>query len=320
MKFRSILAAFSIVLGSTFAAMANGAWSEFPVGGVVVFKPEKKIRIAREDLEIGWKLIRVRYVFVSDASEAVERTIGFPMAKVLLEDGPDHIENRAWVEDGDDPRNYMAFRVAVNGEPLTPELHEYAWSGDTNVNQRILDLGLPLFAADSETYGKLAQLPEATLRELKRDNLLVWEEHPDADWLAPKWEYQAVYEWTQTFAPGETIVEVSYRPFYGSYYGPEPYYPGGERSAQYCYDDATRQKLTAAGSLPTPFTVGYILTTAQFWNGPIRDFHLKITKDEGDLVSFCVPDGLFAAGDGKNWEANDFVPRADLNIVFFDLD
>src|SRR5690606_27430539 len=72
MKLRSILAAFSIVLGSTFAAMANGAWSEFPAGGVVVFKPDKNIRIAREDLEIGWKLIRVRYVFVSDASEPVE--------------------------------------------------------------------------------------------------------------------------------------------------------------------------------------------------------------------------------------------------------
>lgn len=82
----------------------------------------------------------------------------------------------------------------------------------------------------------------------------MWEERPGTDWLAPKWEYQAVYEWTQTFAPGETIVEISYRPLYGSDYGPEPYYPGGAKSAQYYYDSATKEKLAAEGSLPTPFT------------------------------------------------------------------
>lgn len=320
MKFRSILISCFFVLGSTFAAMANGAWSEFPAGGVVVFKPEKDIRIAREDLEIAWNLIRVRYAFVSDASEPVERTIGFPLARVSLEDGPDHISSRTWATDGNDPRNYMAFRVSVNGQPLTPELHEYAWSGDTNVSQRILDLDLPLFSAGDDTSEKLAQLPETTREELQRDNLLVWETYPSSDWFAPKWEYQAVYEWTQTFAPGETIVEISYRPLFGSDYGLEPYYPGGARSGQYCYDDATQEKLTAGRLQPTPFTVGYILQTARFWNGPIGDFRLKITRDKADFVSFCVPDGLSAVGDGESWEASDFVPRSDLNIVFFDME
>lgn len=309
--------AFLIVLGSTAPALANGAWAEFPAGGIVVFKPEREIRIAREDLEIGWKLIRVRYVFESSASEPVERTIGFPMAKVDLSDSPDNIESRSWAEDGDHPRNYMAFKVAVNGKPLDPKFHEYAWLDGVNVTRRLLAMDVPVYAADGEAFVALAELPEDTIRKLRRHKLVQANE-PD-DWLVPRWKYQAVYEWTQTFAPGKTVVEISYRPLYGSYYGPEPYYPGGERAADYCYDNATRQKL-AGMPLPIPFTVGYILQTAGYWNGPIDEFHLKIPRDEGDLVRFCVPEGLKAVGDGKSWEANDFAPNSDLKIVFFDLE
>src|SRR5690606_15243455 len=94
MRCHSIAAAsLLVVLGSAPAALANGAVSEFPAGGVV-FKAEKDVSIASEELEIGWKAIRVRYVFVSYATEPIERTIGFPMAKVSLEDGPDNILGR----------------------------------------------------------------------------------------------------------------------------------------------------------------------------------------------------------------------------------
>lgn len=319
MKRHSILATASLmVLGATTASLANGAVSEFPAGGVV-FKPEENISIAREDLEIGWERISVRYVFVSSAPGPVERTIGFPMAKVPLEDGPDHIGNTSRRESGDDPRNYMAFRVAVNGKPLTPGLHEYAWSGDTNVTQRIVDLGLPIFAADSDTYDKLAQLPEATRQELERDNLLVWDKLPGADWLAPKWEYQSVYEWAQTFAPGETIVEISYRPLFGAGNDYGYYYEDGEGAPLYCLDGETGRKLAglrAENVQPQPFTVGYILQTARYWNGPIADFRLKVSDERGSLFSFCVPDGLKPVGDGE-WQAKDFVPGSDLKIVFY---
>lgn len=313
------IAASLLILAPANAALANGAVSEFPAGGVV-FKSEDNISIAREDLEIGWDRIRVRYVFVSTALEPVERTIGFPMAKVLLEDGPDGIHNTTKEESGDDPRNYMAFRVAVNGEALTPTLHEYAWSGSTNVTRRLLDLGIALFTRDMEAFQKLAQLPEAALAELKRDDL-VWEEQPaETGWLVPKWEYQTVYEWTQVFAPGETVVEISYRPLFGAGNDYFSYYEGGEDAGLYCLEGPMAESLAALlakGSQPQPFTVGYILQTARYWNGPIGDFRLTISDENDSLFSFCIPDRLQPAGDGRSWTAEDFVPRSDLKVVFY---
>ena len=315
MKLHLAPVTLSLVLLSPAVALANGAWSEFPAGGVV-FKADTVVSIAREDLEIGLDRIRVHYVFSSLAGEPLERTIGFPMAKVPLDDSPENYPNRSWAGEGQDARNYMAFEVAVNGEPLTPKLHEYAWLGEVNVTGILAELGVPVFAATIETYEKLARLPEATVGKLLEEKLAVQE----GDWLIPQWQYQSVYEWTQAFAPGKTDVEVSYRPLYGSYYGPEPYFEGGSESAHYCYDNATRQKLAAllaGGSFPEPFTVGYILTTAANWNGPIESFNLKVSQEDGQFARFCVPEGLRAVGDGASWVAEGFEPRSDLKIVFF---
>lgn len=315
MKLGLALAILFVTLAASTAARANGAWSEFPAGGVV-FKADKAVSIAREDLEIGLDRIRVRYVFRSSAGEPLERTIGFPMAKVPLDDSPDNYPDRSWAGEGQDARNYMAFEVTVDGEPLTPLLHEYAWLGDVNVTSKLADMGVPIFAASIEAYENLARMPEATVRRLVDERLAV----RDGGWLIPQWQYQSVYEWTQAFAPGNTEVEVSYKPLYGSSYGPEPYLEGGSQSARYCYDNATRQKLAALlaeGSFPEPFTVGYILTTAANWSGPIETFNLRIAQDDGQFARFCVPEGLRAVGDGTSWTAEGFEPRSDLKIVFF---
>ena len=321
MKCHSILAATSLIfVNSTAVTLANGAVSEFPAGGVV-FKPEKNISIAREDLEIGWNRIHVHYVFVSSASKPVKRTIGFPMAKVPLDDSPDGIGNTNMSESKSDIRNYMDFRVSVNGKPLTPKLHEYAWSGDTNLTSKLHHMGVPVFAADVDMYKKLAQLPKATIRKLVAEKLAVEEER--GDWLVPQWQYQSVYEWTQTFAPGKTEVDISYKPLIGATNEYNYYYDGGKGAPLYCFDDAVKQKLAklkAEYKSPEPFTVGYILQTAKHWHGPIGDFHLKISEENGSFSSFCVPDGLKAVGDGKNWEAKNFVPRTDLKILFFHQD
>lgn len=319
MKCRSSLAiACATILSTVSAAQANGAVSEFPAGGLV-FKSEESISIAREDLEIGWNRINVRYVFVSSATEPLIRTIGFPLAKVSLEDGPDNIENRSWSQDEgvDDPRNYMAFRVFVNGTPLTPKLHEYAWSGETDVTRRLLDLDIPLLSTDMDSYVRLAQLPDATLEELRRHDLVWNEVPPGAGWIAPKWEYQSVYEWTQTFSPGETVVEISYRPLFGADVDYHRYYPDGEGASHYCMDEATKREFMTRGGQPEAFTVGYILQTARYWNGPIGDFRLKVGDDLGVLFAFCVPEGLEPAGDDRSWRARDFVPDSDLKIVFY---
>jgi hypothetical protein len=313
-KFSAFAATLAIFLGSAAAALANGAVSEFPAGGVV-FKHEKEISIAREDLEIGWRLIRVHYVFVSSASKPIEHTIGFPLAKVPLEAGPDSLSNRNQHDDGENIRNYMVFKVSVNGKPLTPKRHEYAWLDGVDITGKLRGMGIPPLLANGEDFGNLAGLPMAMVDKLLRAKLAKRE----GNWLTPLWKYQSVYEWTQSFAPGKTEVEISYRPLFGATNAYGRYNPGTEGGALYCPDDVIRQKFAALRAkrvYPEPFTVGYILKTARNWKGPIGDFRLAIKEEDSSFSSFCVPAGLARAG-ANEWRAKDFIPNRDLKIVFY---
>ena len=317
MRCDSIFAAsLPIFLASTAPALANGAIAGFPTGGVV-FKQAKNISIAREGLDIGLDRIHVHYVFISSARKSVTRTIGFPMAKVQQDDSPNGIANMSRAENGQEIRNYMAFHVTVNGKPVTPKVHEYAWSGDTNITRKLRAMDVPVFAATTDMYKKLAQLPDETVSKLEREKLAAKEEN--GTWLVPQWLYQTVYEWRQTFAPGKTEVDISYKPLYGASNDYQYFYEGGKGAPLYCLDPGVKKKLAelkAKGKSPEPLTVGYILETAKKWRGPIRDFHLKLTE-KNSFSSFCVPNGLKSSDDGMGWEAKDFVPARDLKIVFY---
>ena len=184
MRLSIFAASLLALLGATAGVLANGAISEFPAGGVV-FKHSREISIAREDLEIGWDRIRVHYVFESSASHPIETTIGFPTAKISLDDSPDGIENRSAAAHDSDIRNYMAFEVSVNGKPFKPTFHEYAWSGDASITRKLHDMGVPVFVAGAEMMKKLARLPKATVRKLVQEKLA----EPDGDSLIPQWQY-----------------------------------------------------------------------------------------------------------------------------------
>lgn len=312
--FLRFIGACALIFGLVCPVWANGAWSEFRTGGVV-FKSEDKVSMLREDLEIGLDRIQVRYIFNNTAGEPLEKTIGFPMAKVPQDDTPDNLQERSWAQEGQDVRNYMAFSISVNGKPLVPKLHEYAWLGDVPVTDRLRELGAPVFAATVDSYVALAQLPVDTVNRLIEEKLAL---PVGTNWLVPQWQYQTVYEWTQHFEPGQTEVEISYRPLYGSPYEPFSFRADGPENGAYCHASVIKEiaALREQGIQPESLTVGYILRTAGYWEGPIGIFNLKIRKKEDDIVSFCAPEGLERSPDGAYWSARDFSPGSDLNILF----
>ncbi len=314
----SIFVAAVLPLLGASDAHANGAVSEFAAGGVT-FKHENAIAIAREDLDIGVSRIHVHYVFRSSAHKPLVRTIGFPLAKVPQDDSSDGISNTSQAGDKGDIRNYMDFKVSVNGKPVTRlKHHEYAWLDGKNVTAKLHRLGVPIYAGTAALFAKLAQLPAPTVRALARDKLV---EGDKVDhWLVPQWLYQSVYEWRQTFAPGRTEVDISYTPLIGASNAYEAYAPGGSEAGAYCLGDAVKRKFATLQAkdepAPEPSTVGYILKTARNWHGPIGEFHLTIT-DKNAFHSFCVPKGLQRAAGGKGWEAKNFVPESDLHFIFY---
>lgn len=286
-------------LGTTSVALANGAEAEFPEGGVV-FKHSKQISIAREDLTIGANHITVHYVFHSSASRPLKRTIGFPTAKVT---------------EGDEINGGRSdsFEVRVSGRTLKPKYHEYAWLNGANITRKLRRMGVPIDLRPKDHLHKITLFSKGTLRRLQRDKLIDIQE----GYFEPNWDYQRVYEWTQTFAPGTTQVDITYEPLIGDG-GQFLDYTGKDSVPSYCIADATvarLEKLVQSNVLEDePARVGYILQTARNWNGPIGEFHLKVAEKNA-LSRFCVPAGLKAVGNGR-WMAKNFVPQSNLEIMF----
>jgi hypothetical protein len=321
MKWPAIVST-SLLIGFSYptAAYANGATASFPAGGVV-FQHEKNISIVREELEVGLRRIHVHYVFRSSADRPLARTIGFPMAKVLFDDGPDNLGDRSASETN--LRNYMAFEAKANGKPVRSKLHEYAWKDGMNVTAQLRAMKVPVFATYNGKDFGLQDLPRQTIDKLLKSGLA--DRYVSDRVIYPRWQYQTVYEWRQTFPPGKSELDISYTPLYGDETTEAKYsmFPGKEGDAAYCYDDEFKARFEERrknGVYTEPLTLGYILKTATNWNGSIGVFRLKISNPDHYLFSFCPPDGLKPAGNGSIWEARNFVPRSDLDLIFMSQD
>jgi len=95
-----------------------------------------------------------------------------------------------------------------------------------------------------------------------------------------------------------------------------------------CVDPKLREAITKSASehgYVSMQWVDYILTTANSWKRPIKNFELIVEKDSrtdypSTLVSFCW-EGKVQRLNQKTFKAVavDFVPKADLHTAFFDI-
>lgn len=327
-------AAFALVAGLAAPAFANGVISEFPAGGLV-FKQAANIAIAREDLYLSLRQIRVHYVYRSDAPQTETHTIGFPMPRVPVNGGPDYLGG---TDAGslDDMRNYMDFAVSVNGKPLEAKLHEFAWLDGVDVSAKLAAAGIPLLMSQEEGQPELDQVDRKVLDELVEQGF--FEAYTDPDYFEPAWEYQSVYEWQQDFAPGTTEVEISYVPLNG-YPGDigQTYEGGGEyddaktvaaNNAGYCIDDAMVKaiKRRAEKGGYEVVTQGYVTTSGNFWKGPIEEFNLTVDKHDtgegmtdADLVAFCPLEAKKVSDTQFRWSTTNYEPTRDISVVYYNF-
>ncbi|KRA40204.1 DUF4424 family protein [Devosia sp. Root635] len=255
---RSLLYLLTALIGlaGCMPALANGATASFPAGGVE-FKDNADISIAREDLWLGPGEVRVHYQFHSDASETQTVTIGFPLPRVRS--APDSPDAVGPVDgSGGDARNYLGFGVAVDDRPLIPKLHEYAWLGEQDVTAAVLAAGLPLLPQAGSWEALVATLDAATIAEMVAAGLVQEEQ---GGFLGPLWAYQAVYEWEQDFVPGETSVDIRYRPLLGWPADFGSRYVEGPLAETACVGDALRAQLDARGGYEVA-RLDYVTSTA----------------------------------------------------------
>jgi hypothetical protein len=303
--------ALSVAFGAG-AALANGVTSERRAGGLV-FKKTDTIAIASEELYVSLNLVRVSYVYQSKAAAAQKVAMAFPLPSVPIDGSPDSV---IFSEDRPDPRNYMDFKVKVDGEEVNATLSEVARVNNKDVTAPLVEAGVPLIFVRGGQEA-VAQLPKATRDKLLKQRLLAGE----ANAYRPQWTYHVVMEWEQSFRPGATKVEISYKPIVGDSTDYGDYYDSRGAAHKYCIDPAFRaafKRRRQAGAAFEVSTLGYVLKTANFWSGPIGSFRLVVDKDKpGNLVAFCPADSQKISETQFEWTASKFAPKRDLEVVFF---
>jgi hypothetical protein len=303
---------------SLCAARANGVMSEEPAGGIV-FRKTDTIAIASEELFLSMDQVRVSYVYQSKAPAAQNVTISFPMPEVEIDDSP----LGGFLFDPrqkGDLRNYMQFAVTVDGKPVTPRLREVARLYGKDVTARLKAAGIPLIFLDKGQEA-MRRAPKQLRDALIKEELFERSADLAPSAYSPRWKYQVVYQWEQSFPPGPTRVDIRYRPITGDGQDFGDFYSGSEATQRNCVDEAFRNALNrrrAAGRLGDRLTLGYVLKTAQYWSGPIGRFRLVVDKGRPEnLVAFCPADARKISDTQFEWTTTNFTPERDIEVVFF---
>jgi hypothetical protein len=310
--------------------LANDTSAVIGAGGLE-FVANQDIVMDSEDLYISTEEVRVVYTFRNQSDKDQNILVAFPMPDIV----PDFYAPVAYPTGPAD--NLFEFETRFNGEPVSAELHEYAFAMGVDRSAIIRDAGLPLVPF-TEGVGELADaLPPPKIAELVHLGLLLEEEYDVGNgWekhYFPTWTYRATYTWEGNFPAGETVtVEHRYKPSVGGTVGvsflSEPYEgydPAKAYLEKYCTDDAlkaTLHKLLLSKDdlWSAPYYeswLSYILTTGRNWGGgAIGKFRLVVDKgDPSSLVSFCG-EGVKKIGPTTfEMVKEDFWPSEELNIL-----
>lgn len=299
-------------------ASANDATAELGAGGLQLVY-NSAIELLAEDLYISAGEVRVAYRFHNITDAPVTVTVAFPLPAI---DAADHADV---VLDLPNPNseNFVNFRLTVNGKPLQPEVYSRASALGIDRTQMLLDAGIPLNPAAPDVYDALRGLPPETIEAFRRAGLLMVE-----TWgRLPVWRFETAFYWEQTFPPNaDVLIEHTYQPatgygFFGDYSLEDPTY-----RERYCMDDdfiAAARAMLARADADFPALnerrIEYILTTANNWASPIRDFRLTVDKGSPNaLVSFCGEGVTRTSPTTFVDTETDYVPTRELDILIIE--
>jgi hypothetical protein len=325
---------------------ADDGAASIAAGGIVVMKREARVTMAKEVLQISPSKVIVDYDFRNDSNEDITTEVAFPIPDY----DNDLDRNRDSVPAFDD------FLLWVDGAPARYQVEARAFLKDTEYTQLLTSMRVevasfghgPLLGdvidgrghrrilAESQDIQRLTAGQRKQLEELG----LLDEESGDE----PQWRVKKKYYWQQTF-PAHKVVHISheYSPVRGSEnsvgYGlgsnPDKY--AAEEIKSFCLDGplhTTLQRIADGQDKDKTASYNYvdfILTTANTWTTPIKDFTLIVERphwknnrgenDLGDYVSFCW-DGPVTKIDADHFSAHtvNLIPAKELRIGFFSVE
>jgi hypothetical protein len=302
---------------------ANDSSASMEAGGLV-YKTSSLIKIQREDLVISENEVHVSYDFVNTGTEDISTLVAFPL--------PDLDFNGDWnyAIEAADSINWIGFKIWVDGREVVPEVEARATNLGVDVTDILNRYGIPLTLVSGDTDqmevldARLNALPPEGKAELLRFGLVDWTSSWGANnipYPTMHWTSHITFYWFQTFPAGKVLhVEHRYRPVPGLSFVSEETLDESYVKDAFCLDAAQRSALlprirAAEYEMLMGSEIGYVLSTAENWLGPIGHFSLRIEKGKLDVLATCWP-GLTPSGeDALVFEAEYFQPDEDLRFL-----
>ena len=266
--------------------------------GSIILTKQPQISMEQERLFISKDLVEVNYVFRNTGEQDLNVPVAFPMPPMHF-DYSDHSEIKdfkIWIDDQPiKPSRRLVVRL-FTGQDVSLEVAKLGW--------RERDLYRLMDRAAEPPKGK-KRLPKS------------WFEK-DGE---PMFTLSEYFTWSQRFPAGQQLrVRHTYAPSVETGVPQPVEYIVSEYGPKTCLDKAGRAGMLRRdreGGVSWGF-LRYVLTTANKWNGPIKDFALTIRKeDSAEVISLCL-DGPIKKKDPLTFEfhADNFKPERDIAILF----
>lgn len=318
----------ALLIGACAALQGNDSAVETAAGGI---QPRKESRISmdKERLTISLKKVTVEYDFLNSSNDDITIEVAFPIPPYGFDADPTA-----------GPRDFADFRVWVDGHEVKYHTEVRAECKGTDYTALLRGLGINIQTfADTDFDAGTSQiqtLPKATLERLFRLGLI-----DSLDKYAlPTWSVVETYRWRQRF-PVRTILQIrhEYNPVVG--YQPEQIADIQRDFRDVCVDPLLQRKLTALAARELErgrgnpyFTessilvymqwIKYILTTANTWKTPIKNFELVVEEPESEgnlqfLGTGMCWDGGVQRADKTHLVARktNFIPTRELAVYYF---
>jgi hypothetical protein len=311
---------FVLLSAAVLPITANDTLAMLGAGGLVPVKTSTII-MESADLEVSVHQIKVRYVFRNDSEREAIATVAFPLPE--LDSGI--IENEPIDLPSPQPLNFVDFHVTVNGKAAPTQVEARAFKDKREITPDLLSLGLPVSPLDTRIRDLFMILSVSDRqRLLKRELMVGCSSAKEECW--PWWQAQVQYYWTQRF-PAKSVVRVEhvYRPIVGgSYIGQrddgewsvKPYCGGVDALAAIKKAEALHPVTPESDTVLAERRIQYILTTANNWNGPIRNFRLSVVSDSPeDIVATCLPGVTRTAPTRYELARSNFRPDRELDVL-----
>jgi len=342
---------------------ADDSAAAVAVGGIV-FKHEPRISMEKERLTIAQSKVTVEYEFLNESDQEIATEVGFPIPAYEFTEDAGGVrafdDFRLWVDGVE-----VKYEVEAKAFSQGYDKHGSKVGQPREVTAVLAKYGVDIpslghyLGAQGDRVRDYDRLPAEQKKALVDAGLV----DDEGDRTVPTWEVRKIYHWRQVFGAHKVLrVRHEYSPAFGFQFVQTDAFDEGSRARlmaearkggseeelrgdldllkSACLDSATQKgvfakadaarKTNPDASMVQTAWVDFILTTANNWKTPIKNFELRVERgpvadrswyrEDWDVASFCWG-GPVKRVDATHYEASakDLVPSRELRVLFVSL-